>query len=817
MLTRPGVPTLASSLGCLVIAASLGACDTNEGDEDGGDGAADVIPDAASGVDAGGEADAAAHADADVSGDAGADAELDATGDADADGAADAEAEVHIGAEAEADADADAGPRADGDADHDAVGDAGPDCGADADPGTGSEAGADVRADDLSVRLVLDEQPCGPNPPDTSLPPGVIKLADLGHQGATRVVGILPGRIAAHDLKLWILWNRADRSVIRQGVAPSCVVSPSLRCICSDPRAWCSRAAAFQAGELFVIEEGPTFGLYSMTDGSRLGSIDAGVSSVGPAVDGSYVWAASSTSLGAWSAAGARLLERAGDYSHAVVVGAAGELRVALGPAGSNVIEHVELATGTATVGRPFIGDFKTWFHDGTHFFAATGPVLEIYSFDATREELLDEGASREWAGCGDYWWQDWVYVGGSVNRLGGGTTPLPGAWQFESCGPSGPLFWRLAEDGEVPPTGLLGDSVLIASPGPDGFSETSIGLPDADVLDVGANETGDWAAGTGQGRLFDEGSLTAAGGPHSFGCGAVIDATGAEDGTAAVVVARGRVLLLEHGAGGPRVRGTLETGVCHTHVALTPDGATLGVLSAGCSEVRTADGRFVRPRARLRLLALPGAAETLSMFYDELGERTPSDFAISADATLSAEGQDCCEQRIVHLPTKTRLYDFFSYTTVLPRIAPSGSLVALPYHGVEYPDSISETRRRRPAARIYRDGVLEGTADGFPLLWLDDERLLVQRHDRDGGFIETSVCGPDGTVLDTLPLPEVAFAALVPGHPEWLFSGSNAAIYDLETGDVLWASAIDEPSWATLANDYVVSVAGASLIAEEY
>jgi hypothetical protein len=808
MTTRPGFATLVSALTCAALSASAGGCNTSGGDDGGVGAGTEGDTDAGVGVEARPDADA----------DAGAEHDHDA--DDDADDAADDD-----------DADADAGDDADTDADDaadddDADADAGDDADTDADDAADDDDDADADAGDDADGDADDEQPCGPIAADDSLPAGVIKLADIGHAGSVEVVGISAERILARDTQWWILWNRADRSQVAHGPLPrGCPVSWPTWCPCSDPRdRWCT-AVAFQVGDSFLVQEGSALALYAMADGSRRGAIDAAVATVGPAADGSYVWTASRTSLAAWSTTGTRLVERAGDYSHAVVVGVAGELRVALGPAGRDVIERVDLATGSATVSSPFVGDFMSWFHDGGRFFAGLDSTLEIYSATVVREELLpglaDSDAYWEWEGCADYYWKpDYSYGSGGLHRVGPlPVPPLPDAmWRFVGCGASGPVGASTLTHCDAWERSLT-EELRLAVPDAAGFLVRLLELCAPDLNAVAADATGDWAVGNRQGQLFDEGSLGFPGGPHSFGCGAVVDVAGADDGTAAIAVAQGRVLLLEHRADGPRVRGALETGDCRTRIALTPDGATLGLLSSRCGRVPTSDGGHTWPPDRFRLVALPEAIETLLMPYDAYGgydsHPAPSDFAITADATRSAEADDETH-RIVDLTERSVVESRRACTSVPARFSPSGSLVALPSNGT-YSEPITETERARATIRVYDHGLLVGARDGFPLLWLDDEHLLVQRYDADGTFLETLACEPDGVACETLPLPEMGLASLVPGFPGRLFSGWNATIYDLETGEVVWTSSVEGVSWATLAGDYVVSVAGTSLIGEEY
>jgi hypothetical protein len=103
------------------------------------------------------------------------------------------------------------------------------------------------------------------------------------------------------------------------------------------------------------------------------------------AADGSYVVAATDTKLIAWSPAGAVLFTKLADYGAANAFAAAGELRVAGGPAGPQVIESIALPTGVARISAVFRGSFLSWSKDGDRFIAGTDDAVVMYSHDAGR------------------------------------------------------------------------------------------------------------------------------------------------------------------------------------------------------------------------------------------------------------------------------------------------------------------------------------------------------------------------------------------------------------------------------------------------
>jgi len=121
------------------------------------------------------------------------------------------------------------------------------------------------------------------------------------------------------------------------------------------------------AGKTAVVQSGNWLTVADRMSGTPLSNIEmpAGVRWWQLAHDGSYFAAATDKRLIVWSRAGAVLFTRRANYSSASVFAAAHELRVAAGPAGSHVIETIAVPAGTAQIGAPFQGSFRSWTDSG--------------------------------------------------------------------------------------------------------------------------------------------------------------------------------------------------------------------------------------------------------------------------------------------------------------------------------------------------------------------------------------------------------------------------------------------------------------------
>lgn len=121
------------------------------------------------------------------------------------------------------------------------------------------------------------------------------------------------------------------------------------------------------AGKTAVVQSGSWLTLADRLSGTPLSNIELpdGIRWWQLARDGSYVAAATDTQLTVWSRAGAVLFTRRANYGDADVFVAAGELRVAAGPAGSHVIEVIAVPAGIAHLGATEPGSFISWTEDG--------------------------------------------------------------------------------------------------------------------------------------------------------------------------------------------------------------------------------------------------------------------------------------------------------------------------------------------------------------------------------------------------------------------------------------------------------------------
>jgi hypothetical protein len=164
----------------------------------------------------------------------------------------------------------------------------------------------------------------------------------------------------------WVLWNYSTASEIATG---------DLDCPC----AWSSHLADMAGGTLVLMTENG-FEVRSATTGDLLSEITAATAWWSLASDGSYIAAGSSSGVSAWSPLGTSLASLSGNYSKVVAFADPGQIQVAEGPSGQNVIETITVPGGASTNGPSFNGRFSSWFVDGSHYITTAGTTALVYS-----------------------------------------------------------------------------------------------------------------------------------------------------------------------------------------------------------------------------------------------------------------------------------------------------------------------------------------------------------------------------------------------------------------------------------------------------
>jgi hypothetical protein len=629
-------------------------------------------------------------------------------------------------------------------------------------------------------------------------------ILSLGNGGTSKIARV-DDRLLAADFTEWTLWDLAQRRIVAADTSPYIPASSSGYTL-----------APVLAGELLAVLTELTqvsggagdarIELRSARTGALLNTIatrmllggischladscTAARSGFGLATDGSYVWVRGPTSLSVWSAGAQPLAQASGDYSAAHIYAAPGQLGVALGPAGTNVIETLSTLNGNAATSPPFQGSFHSWFTDGAAFLTTTGTTVRVFTALAAQSAILSLPSVESLTGQGNHIW---------TYRTAQPDHPLDiYAW----ANPGSPAASHsLAAGAVVRPSGRR----IAIMPQSEGSPlelieldapavKSSIPLPTGVATRFASDATG-WAVATTVGALYDGAAPT-----RSLSCGIVRMVAGSRSGTAAIVTGSNDVLLFDVAASPRRYLGSLPNGSGEAFLA--DDGDVLAAV-----------GRR-GPDRSLRVYALPSLSEVKVWPYALT--YTPSTggyagFAFSMSARGSHFGHN--------VRTATPLYSSNTYARTVRTVGAEQPVLSLNYgfeplvlspSGARVAAATGANYSASTVANIYDAGVLVSAVDGYPLAWLDENRLLVNRFDANGRTLGGEIYDVGGTLQGSPPLPALGRVQVLSG--DRIYSPELNTIYSTTTGAALWAGT--EGAGGAIAADVVVQQASGKTI----
>jgi hypothetical protein len=628
-------------------------------------------------------------------------------------------------------------------------------------------------------------------------------VLDLGHVAPTEILKFEGSRFLARDLRRHVLWD-ADTGAILRRVVSSCAGAP----LGND----CPREADL-AGVTMFVRQREGWDLYASTDGAfirriaRDSSFDAG-SAI--ASDGSYLLATGGGGLRVFSTAGTTLFTRSDPgYTTASFFAAAGEIRAANAPSGTQVIETIAVPGGALTVSAPFAGAFAGWFLDGERFFTTAGNTVRVYSRAGAQLDIAVLPSVSGLGGNGEWYWTTTSALENPgatrVYRVGSAGTPaatyLRSSFSTNVVGSGSPLalLGFDTQGRQISVVDLSGVTPV----------RTDFVAPLGPPIDFAAVSASQWVFSVSDGVLSGE---LGAGTPQRYSHGAVRSIAGS-DARVSLATSAGEIRNYD------AATRTLENVInqVSTQLALSADGAILG---AGAD---VADREFVPDDLTLRFYSLPSRSI--------IDERLPTPGNLPLDFALSASGEIVARtiyQPNGGAPTATLEVTELDGTPIWNGIRndPLGAndsrlFVRLSSTGERFavPD-------REPGpdtgTNIYLNGVLAGAATGWPAGWIDDGRLLQNRYSRTdpdpdivGDYLGAAVVDPTGLVLLTPALTELRHLQAVGAGR--VYSSERNIIFDTTTGNPVWSSTAahlsDEPG--AVAGNFVWFASGATIVAE--
>ena len=569
------------------------------------------------------------------------------------------------------------------------------------------------------------------------------------------------------------------------------------------------------AGTIFVVGVNNGLEVRSTSDGHLISILSFPTTGLGTinwwtvASDGSYITAGSTLGLVLWSPSGTALLEKSGDYGPAQVFAAPGQILVASGAAGQNVIETIATASGNSTIGAAFSGTFNTWFTDGKYFI--TNSANNVWVYDTTSKQqsfiTLPSTGVNSIGGHGNWIWTT-VTVSGStpsysVNVYALGSSTPAASYPVgvdETIIPSGSTIGLLDYGvGNVEVVDLSGSSPV----------ETKYTAPTLSNSAFGAISATEWLVGNSAGAILDGATLSTT--PRFLSQGTAFDIA-ASTSTVAVATAAGNVYL--YNPADTTLQETIP--FQSSQLALSSDGSELAASNDSAYAQYHND-------ETLNLYALPGATVTRSWPYqfDATGL-----FAFSLSPDGSAIGQSTGTftnsawqyKRFVastkdgsvlwsDTPTSGNGLSGIGNSPDAPLLSPNGDNIAA-----------SNGPAATSAVVIYQNAKQTAALSGVAVGWIDENDLLVDLYTYNSKTEQTTYQGstiytPTGTAVSSPGLPQIL--SFQPLTSSSIYVPATNTIYSTSTGSSTWTSTYPNGGKGAVVNNQVIFLSGARVVVQ--
>lgn len=569
----------------------------------------------------------------------------------------------------------------------------------------------------------------------------------------------------------WALWDYATGSLLAQ--ADACPVGT---CQGSNPSGL--QPYAQLAGPTALVPYVPTgksgpqgFEVLSASDGTVLSSVvpSGGVYWDHLASDGSYVCGAvvSSGNLTIWAPNGSVLATITGNYADAKVYCAPGQVQVALGPKGTNVIETITVPGGVSSVSPGFAGSFNTWFSDGSAFLSNVNTTVWVYSPAAVQ---LDHDPSlptvARLGGWGPWFWtEDGTTL--DVYKVGASANPTA-SFAATAIAPSGSTI------------GILGSTFGIVDLSGAVPTETNYSPPFDDVY--AAVSATQWVVGAGGSGAVVAGP-TLATTPRYFGFGQVLSLAGS---TTRLAVATSIGTVLIYNAADLSLETTLN--LVGTQLQMSADGTVLAV--------RTLDD----PTFTVNTVSLPSGSVINTWTYPANNPAGfPSSISLSSSGALLGQVLSNSGCQVTSSSGGAVLW---SNATCSGPIALSldDTLIAVP--------------TGTSSSNIYLNDTLATAVPAVAVGWLPGDLLAANASSNSGG---AALYDSTGIKQNSPVLPFLYGPLQAAGTGSFYDQGRNV-VYSLSTGTATWTPPANAGRTGTIAGSLVVFPSQSNqLLAEPY
>jgi hypothetical protein len=633
-------------------------------------------------------------------------------------------------------------------------------------------------------------------------------LLELGHVHSIEALQYEGNRVLSADASgHWVLWDYASGALLANGdviqMDPDYPVVKPIK----------------MAGQTVVIGIPNGLEIRAASDGHLISTIDyPGLNLIAYsgslwwqlASDGSYICIGSKTRLFVFAPTGQTAVWREGDYSLAKSFAAPGEILVALGPAGQNVVETISTADGTSFLSPTFSGQFNSWFVDGGRFLTNLSNTVWVYSDTGVQQAIVTLPTIENLTGQGNWIWTYYRWaVENNLNiyPIGNMTPALSYGWDHSTAPiASGTTIGIIPHGtGQVSVIDLSGSNPSMAD----------YAGPILSLSAYAASSSSQWVAGNDQGALLDGASLSDE--PRYFGHGKAWSIAGTS-GLVAISTAIGEILLFDPYS--KTLEGTIS--FSSGKLALSSDGNVLGA-SADANDYQ------YKPDRTLNFYSLPSGAVISSFPYVyETG------YAYLIDFTLAASGATIGQvtrvlgstEPIIRQVTSTAggsviwsdTHASLSSLVNTILLSPDGTMIGA-HTGTPNPPLTPVIPD--PVTNIIKNGTLVTAVPGSGIGWIDNDRILVNQYRQvyrpvaETVYVNAAIFSSAGVQLDTLPLPMLKSIQTVTSDS--VYAPNSNAIYSLTTGEPVWTGSFLSSGMGAVAGSYVVYLSGHSVLVEAF
>lgn len=390
-------------------------------------------------------------------------------------------------------------------------------------------------------------------------------LLELGHGTVLAGLHTVGNRVLSEDATgHWNLWDYVTGKIISSGDGALVQTNGS-------PNAPPYVGYIDLEGQVAAVQSSSGINLLSAVDGTGLGSVPA-ATWWKLATDGSYICSGSTTALTVYSTAGQTIVTHSGDYHSAVAFAAPGQVQIAKGPKGVNVVETLAVPSGNSTVSTTFNGTFSSWFLDGGHFLTTVGSTVYTYSSSGTQQSVLSLSGFNQFTGQGN-----WVTASASfelqIYPIGSSTPTLD--LNFTNDQYDGEYFPSGMQIAFPTGSGLTGVSIIdLSGASPVVKQHTALGVAIGKTF--ASASSSQWLMDTGYGAIVD-GATAGNAQIRTLGYGQ-IQSIAATSNLVALAASNGQILVMN--PSGPTIQSTIQSQV--SKVELSADGSILGAGGAG-------------------------------------------------------------------------------------------------------------------------------------------------------------------------------------------------------------------------------------------